>query len=152
MPELTIGDLARAAGIKVQTVRYYEQIGILPPAPRSSGNQRRYDDAARRRLIFVRHARELGFPLESVRELLELVDQPDKPCDRVDEIAKRQLEAVQGRLARLEALRDQLAHMIRECDAGSVADCRIVETLCDHSLCLGEHPAEGVGSNLPSLR
>ncbi|MBJ3776357.1 MerR family transcriptional regulator [Acuticoccus mangrovi] len=137
---LTIGDLAREVGIKVQTVRYYEQIGILPEPARTTGNQRRYDEAARRRLVFIRHARQLGFPLEAVRELLALADQPDQPCDRVDEIARRQLEAVDERLRRLTALRRSLAGMIEACGTGSVADCRIVETLADHGLCAEEHP------------
>src|SRR5215203_2558375 len=105
----TIGHLAREAGTKVQTVRYYEQIGLLPPAPRSEGNQRLYDDRARRRLAFIRHARELGFPLEAVRELLELADHPERPCDRADVIARRQLEPVQHRITRLEALRSELS-------------------------------------------
>jgi DNA-binding transcriptional MerR regulator len=147
----TIGHLAREAGIKVQTVRYYEQQGLLPPAPRSAGNQRLYDDRVRRRLTFIRHARELGFPLEAVRELLELADRPDRPCDRADEIARRQLEAVERRIARLEALRTELSRMIAHCATGSVADCRVIETLSDHSLCLADHPTAEDGLVSPSL-
>jgi DNA-binding transcriptional MerR regulator len=136
----TIGSLAREAGIKVQTVRYYEQIGLLPRAPRSEGNQRLYDERARRRLTFIRHARELGFPLDAVREFLELADRPEQSCDRADEIARRQLEAVERRIVRLEALRGELTRMIAACDAGPVAECRVIETLSDHALCLSDHP------------
>lgn len=129
--QATIGELARQAGIAVQTVRYYERIGLLPPAPRSTGNQRRYDERARRRLGFIRHARELGFPLDAVRELLTLADEPDRPCAMVDAIARRQLDAVEHRIAHLEALRDELARMLSLCVAGSVADCRVLEALSD---------------------
>ena len=136
---LTIGHLAREAGTKVQTVRYYEQIGLLPLAPRSFGNQRIFDGRARDRLTFIRHARELGFSLDAIRELLNLSDQPERPCDRADEIARRQLDAVERRITRLEALRRELSRMIDECAAGSVADCRVIETLSNHSLCEAEH-------------
>lgn len=136
----TIGHLARTAGIKVQTVRYYEEIGLLPEAERTSGNQRRYDARARDRLTFIRHARELGFSLDAVRELLELSDLPEHPCDRADEIASRQLEAVERRIERLEALRTELRRMIGGCDHGAVSDCRVIETLSDHALCVSDHP------------
>ena len=144
MSSYGIGQLAREAGIKVQTVRYYEQIGLLPPAPRSSGNPRRCDDRARDRLTFIRHARDLGFSLDAVRELLDLADHPERSCDRADTIARRQLEAVDRRIARLQALRHELSCMVAECDAGTVARCRVIETLSDHSLCESDHaPAEG---------
>ena len=145
MSHFTIGHLAREAGIKVQTVRYYEQIGLLPRATRSAGNQRLFDEAARDRLAFVRHARELGFSLEAVRELLELSDHPERPCDRADAIARRQLEAVERRIARLEALRAELGRMLAQCSPGTVAECRVIETLSDHALCAGEHPKEAAG-------
>ncbi|RAI04576.1 MerR family transcriptional regulator [Acuticoccus sediminis] len=145
----SIGDLAREAGIKVQTVRYYEQIGILPEGERTSGNQRRYDEAARRRLNFIRHARELGFPLDAIRELLALADQPDTPCDRADAIARRQLDAVDRRIARLVSLRAELSRMIDDCSAGPIAECRIIETLGDHSLCLTDHSAGANGESAP---
>ena len=110
----TIGDVARATGTKVQTVRYYEELGLLPPAPRSSGNQRLYDDAAQKRLSFIRHARDLGFSLEAVRDLLRLADHPEQPCAEADAIAARQLEAGQPPHRSLEVLKAGVAAHGRE--------------------------------------
>ena len=132
----SIGEVARETGTKVQTVRYYEELGLLPEAPRTSGNQRLYDEATTKRLGFIRHARELGFPLDAVRELLRLADHPEQPCAEADSIANRQLEAVNRRIERLQSLRRELEHMIAACAGGSVARCRVIETLDDHSLCV----------------
>ena len=85
---LTIGKLEQAAGVKVPTIRYYEQIGLLPDAERSTGNQRMYSRKTQERLAFIRHARELGFPLEAIRDLLSLSDRPDQSCAEVDAIAR----------------------------------------------------------------
>lgn len=133
---LTIGKLSSAAKVKVPTIRYYEQIGLLPPAERSSGNQRLYDDATLQRLSFIRHARDLGFPLEAIRELLGLSDQPDLPCEAADRIARRQLFAVQERMARLQVLQTELKRMIAQCAHGTISDCRVIEVLGNHDLCL----------------
>lgn len=136
---LSIGRLSRETGTKVQTVRYYEQIGLMPEAERSAGGQRRYTTADLERLAFIRHARELGFPLAAVRELLDLADNPRRPCDEVDAIARRQLVRVERRIGRLEALRTELARMIDQCSGERVSDCRIIEVLRDHSECLTDH-------------
>ncbi len=135
----TVGQLARETGIAVGTVRHYERIGLLPPADRSVGNQRRFDERARRRLNFVRHARDLGFPLDAIRDLLELGDRPDQPCDRADVIARHHLADVERRIARLEGLRRELARMVELCSAGSVAECHVMETLADHGRCVEGH-------------
>ena len=137
---LPIGKLARATGVKVPTIRYYEQIGLLPEPGRSAGNQRLYDARARERLAFIRHARDLGFPLEAIRELLSLADDPARPCGAADDIARRQLVAVKARIVRLEALRAELDRMIEQCARGTIADCRVIEVLGDHRLCAGDHP------------
>lgn len=128
----TIGGLARATGCKVQTIRYYEQIGLLPPAARSEGNQRLYTEADAERLCFVRHCRELGFSLDAIRELLNLADHPDRPCAAADRIAEAHLREVQQRIARLRALQSELRRMIAECRGGRIAECRIIEVLADH--------------------
>ncbi|WP_439817257.1 MerR family transcriptional regulator [Zavarzinia sp. CC-PAN008] len=138
---LTIGALAAETGTTVQTIRYYEQIGVLPVPGRSHGNQRRYDERARQRLAFIRHARELGFPLEAVRELLDLSDHPERACADADRIARRQLAEVESRLVRLTALKTELARMIGSTEHGSIADCRVIETLSDHALCLHQDHA-----------
>lgn len=131
----TIGRLARATGCKVQTIRYYEQIGLLPEPIRSQGNQRLYGQADIDRLAFIRHSRELGFSLQAVRDLLSLVDDPDKPCEAVDTIAQSQLDQVERRIASLQALRLELTRMLHQCRGGRVSDCRIIAVLSDHSLC-----------------
>ena len=102
---LAIGTLAKRTGTKVQTIRYYEQIGLMPEPGRTEGGQRRYGDAELDRLSFIRHSRQLGFSLEAIRELLDLSDTPDRSCADVDAIAQKQLRQVGARLVRLEALR-----------------------------------------------
>ena len=136
---LTIGKLSEATGVKVPTIRYYEEIGILPEADRSAGNQRLYGREAQERLTFIRHARELGFPLDAIRDLLSLSDRPDQSCAAADAIAKAQLEAVEGRIARLNALKAELKRMVVQCAGGSIRDCRVIEVLGHHSLCATDH-------------
>ena len=136
---LAIGTLAKRTGTKVQTVRYYEQIGLMPEPGRTEGGQRRYGDADLDRLAFIRHARQLGFTLEAIRELLDLSDNPSRSCAEVDVIAHRQLKEVEARIARLEALRKELKRMLRECSRDTVSDCRVLEVLRDHSACLTDH-------------
>lgn len=136
---LSIGELSRRTGTKVQTVRYYEQIGLMREAERSVGGQRRYTEGDLERLAFIRHARELGFPLDAIRELLDLADNPKRPCVEADAIARRQLLRVEQRIRRLEALRTELGRMIEDCSGGRVAECRVIEVLRDHSECLTDH-------------
>ncbi|MDR5654335.1 MerR family transcriptional regulator [Ruixingdingia sedimenti] len=140
---LTIGSLANKTGTKVQTIRYYEQIGLMPEPGRTEGGQRRYGDDELDRLAFIRHARQLGFSLEAIRELLDLSDHPHRPCLEADAIARRQLKQVEQRLARLEALHTELQRMVHECSGGQTADCRVLEVLRDHSECLTDHDEIG---------
>ena len=136
---LTIGTLAKRTGTKVQTVRYYEQVGLLPEPDRTEGGQRRYGDSDLDRLAFIRHARQLGFMLEAIRELLDLSDNPNRSCEDVDRIAHQQLKEVEVRITRLEALRKELTRMLGECSGDTVADCRVLEVLRDHAACLTDH-------------
>jgi len=136
---LTIGKLGEAAGVKVPTIRYYEQIGLLPEPDRSAGNQRLYGQSALDRLALIRHARELGFPLDAIRDLLSLSDRPDQSCAAADVIARAQLAEVESRLARLTALKGELERMVVQCAGGRIADCRVIEVLGDHSLCATDH-------------
>ena len=140
---LTIGTLARRTGTKVQTIRYYEQIGVMPEPGRTEGGQRRYGDSELDRLAFIRHARQLGFPLEAIRELLDLADHPNQSCAEADSIARRQLKQVEQRILRLQALKKELERMIAECAGDSVAECRVLEVLRDHSECLTAHQEIG---------
>ncbi len=140
----TIGRLARETGSKVQTIRYYEQIGLLPVPPRSAGNQRLYDATYVDRLGFIRHCRELGFSLAAIRDLLGLVDNPNQPCEAADRIARLHLAEVDTRIARLNALKAELERMVEQCSGGRIAECRVIEVLADHSKCLArDHAAVG---------
>ncbi|MEL7968116.1 helix-turn-helix domain-containing protein [Vreelandella neptunia] len=135
---ISIGELARRTDCKPETVRYYERIGILRDASRTEGGQRRYGEDAVRRLTFIRHARDFGFSVDSVRELLAMSDQPDMPCQEVDAIAKHHLEKVESRLQRLSVLRDELQRMVTQCAGGKVGSCRIIEVISDHQHCISE--------------
>src|SRR3954471_18809479 len=86
MDSVPIGEAARQSGVKVPTIRYYEQIGLLSAPPRNEGNRRQYDGNDLRRLAFIRHARELGFEVDAIRTLLALQDQPGQSCAVADEI------------------------------------------------------------------
>ncbi len=135
---LSIGALARRTGCKVQTIRYYEQIGLMPAPVRTAGNQRVYSGAQADRLAFIRHSRELGFPLEAIRILLELSDDPNRSCEAADGIARVHLLEVKSRIASLNVLKAELERMIRQCRRGRVADCRVIKVLADHANCLSE--------------
>ena len=147
MPEIShaigIGELARRTGCQPETVRYYERIELLENTLRTEGGQRRYDERAVRRLTFIRHARDFGFSVDAVRELLAMSDQPDMSCQEVDAVAKHHLEEVESRLQRLSALRDELRRMVSQCDGGKVESCRIIEVLSDHQLCISETAHKG---------
>lgn len=136
---LTIGKLAQDTGVKVPTIRYYEQIGLLPEPGRSSGNQRLYGQGQLDRLRFIRHARDLGFPLGAIRDLLSLSDRPEQPCVAADGIAREQLDAVRARIRRLKALEVELERMVAQCAHGTIRDCRVIEVLGDHALCARDH-------------
>jgi Cu(I)-responsive transcriptional regulator len=126
---LKIGDLGRATGTKVETIRYYEQIGLMPKPPRSAGNYRSYGEPELRRLSFIRRARDLGFSLDQVRALLGLADNRESSCATVDAIARDHLAAVERKIADLESLGAELSSMLTQCSRGTIADCRIIETL-----------------------
>jgi DNA-binding transcriptional MerR regulator len=129
----SIGDLATQSGATVETVRYYEKAGLMPLPARTAGNHRAYTQAHADRLAFIRHSRELGFSLDSIRTLLDLVDDPQRPCAQVDAIARQHLAAVRKRIARLRALETELSRMLEECGRGRVAECGVVEVLADHT-------------------
>lgn len=130
---LTIGRLSRETRCKVPTIRYYEEIGLMPAPSRTAGNQRRYGLEHVARLGFIQHCRELGFRQQTVRELLDLKSNPSQSCEAVTEIARKHLNEVNQRIARLLALKSELERMVEVCSGGRIADCRIIETLADHS-------------------
>jgi len=127
---LTIGDLAKATGTKVVTVRYYERIGLLPPPARTAGNYRAYEPLHLERLRFIRRCRDLGFTLDQVRELLRLSSDEGKACQEVDRIAAAHLAETEEKIADLTRLATRLRGIISRCEGGGViADCRIIEAL-----------------------
>lgn len=127
--QFSIGDLAKATETKVETIRYYERIGLLPEPGRTSGNYRSYSDQHLGRLSFVRRARDLGFSIEQVRALLGLSDHRDRSCATVDAIAREHLDEVDRKISDLRKLRRELGALIKQCDHGTIADCRIIEAL-----------------------
>lgn len=131
-----IGEAAKQSGVKVPTIRYYEQIGILPAPSRSESNRRLYQAADLRRLAFIRHARELGFEIEAIRALLTLQDDPSQSCTTADRIAKARLAEVEQRIRSLTALKVELELMVDGCSHGHVATCRVIEVLADHGQCV----------------
>lgn len=137
----TIGKLAKAVDVKVPTIRFYEQIGLLPEPDRTESDRRVYQDDTVRRLAFIKHARQLGFPIEAIRTLLDLADNPDRACEDANVLAQEQLAAVETKIAQLEALRAELKRMVAAGCHGLAGDCRVIETLADHSLCAHEHAA-----------
>lgn len=137
--EISIGELSRRTGVKVPTIRYYESIALMPLPLRSDGQQRRYGGAEVSRLIFIRHARELGFEVDAIRELLAMSARPEQPCAEADRIARRHMTEVDRRISQLVALRAELQRMVDECGHGRVGDCRVIETLADHDQCQHAH-------------
>jgi len=136
MHEISIGEAARLSGVKAPTIRFYEEIGLLPRPARTETNRRLFADDDLRRLAFIRHCRELGFDLDAIRALLKLQDNPKQPCDTADAIAKERLGEVELRLRSLKALRGELKRMIDSCSHGHVSQCRVIEILADHAKCM----------------
>lgn len=126
---MKIGELANATATKVETVRYYEKIGLLPPPARTSANYRAYGAAHLARLSFIRRARSLGFGLDAVRELLVLADEPDQPCAQIDSIASGKIREIDTKIADLKRLRKELFAVVSACEIGTVRSCRVVEAL-----------------------
>jgi DNA-binding transcriptional MerR regulator len=126
---MSIGTLSKQSGVHIETIRYYERAGVLPKARRAANGRRVYGNEDAGRLAFIRHARELGFELVSVRALLALQEKPELSCKAASELASAQLAAVENRLNRLTVLRDELKRMVRSCKNGRVVDCRVIEAL-----------------------
>lgn len=126
---MRIGELAKATATNVETVRYYEKIGILPKPARTSANYRSYGGDHLARLSFIRRARNLGFTLEALRELLTLSDDKEQSCKAIDAVARAHLAQVDLKISDLRALRSELSRIIVSCQQGTVADCKIIETL-----------------------
>lgn len=135
-----IGELSRRTKVKVPTIRYYEEMGLLSEPERTEGNQRRYDAAGLERLSFIKHARDLGFSIEAISELIELQGHPDRSCQAATDIAVAQLSEVKSKIKRLRALEKELVRISKGCDGGGVSeDCYVLASLADHNFCGNEH-------------
>jgi Cu(I)-responsive transcriptional regulator len=126
---LSIGELARITDTNIETIRYYERIGLLEPPGRTSGNYRAYARRHLERLSFIRRGRDLGFSPDEVRALLRLSDDRSQSCIEVDRIARLHLTEVERKLSDLTALQSELRQLIDQCQHGTVAECRIIEAL-----------------------
>ena len=124
-----IGALGEATGTKVETIRYYERIGLLPEPGRTRSNYRSYSEVHLGRLSFIRRARDLGFTLDQIRALLELAESRNSDCRTVDAIAQDHLRDVERKIADLKALRRELRDLIGQCLKGAIAECRIIGAL-----------------------
>jgi MerR family mercuric resistance operon transcriptional regulator len=137
---LSIGRLAERTGVHLETIRYYERLGVMPEPPRTEGGHRVYSREHLRRLNFVRRSRELGFPLQDVRALLRLVDGGKYTCAQVRDLTDRQLMEVRRKIADLRRLERVLANMVAECEGGSVPDCPVVDALSGDDARLSRSP------------
>ncbi len=126
---LTIGRLATAAGVNLETVRYYERIGLMSPPDRTPGGHRSYEPEHRARLAFIRRARELGFSLGDVRTLLALAEPGQQSCAEVKAIAADHLHDVHAKIADLSRLASVLDEAVRRCGDGDVPDCPVIQVL-----------------------
>jgi DNA-binding transcriptional MerR regulator len=139
MTPLSIGALAKATDVKVTTIRFYEQIGLLPEPHRAANDRRVYDQKTLSRLAFIKHARQLGFGVDAIRTLLQLSDDPNQPCEQANVLAAEQLAAVDSKIERLQALRGELQRVVSAACHGQVSECRVIEVLSNHDLCAADH-------------
>ncbi len=137
--EYSIGELSKRCQVKVPTIRYYEEIELLDTPGRTAGGQRRYPQSAIERLSMIAHARDLGFSIEAIREFIRMSNHPTAPCDDLDMITEKHLSDVKMRIKKLQALETELTAMLKSCDHGQVADCRILQVLSDHDQCQTTH-------------
>ncbi|MCK0097815.1 helix-turn-helix domain-containing protein [Qipengyuania sp. S6317L1] len=135
MKSLSIGELSKQSGVKITTIRYYEKVGLIAEPERSSGGRRLYLESDIKRIGFIKHSRFLGFPLDAIREMLHLQATPEMDCSTANEIAERQLALVKQRISQLQALEGELERIAEACGGGSVAECKVIEALGDHSQC-----------------
>jgi len=132
----SIGQMSRATGVKVSTIRFYEDQGLLPAAERTAGNQRRYDETARARLAFIRHARDLGLPLADVRALISLEGARGTELNRAHDIAQKQRDNLRDRIAKLQSLEAELSRISNACDGQHDHVCAVLHAFSDHDSCL----------------
>lgn len=132
---MNIGEAAAASGVSAKMIRHYERIGLLPQAQRSAAGYRRYDERDVHTLRFVRHARDLGFPLERIRDLIGLWHDRERPSRQFKALAREHLAAIDAKLAELQAVKATLERLVQCCHGDERPDCPILDRLA------GERPA-----------
>lgn len=136
----SIGDLSRQTGVRVPTIRYYEQSGLLTADERTTGNQRRYSAQGLEKLAFIKHARDLGFSIEAITALIGLQYHPDRSCKEATDLAQNQLIAVKNKIEQLQSLEVELQRIAKGCSgAGLTRDCYVLASLADHAYCKHDH-------------
>ena len=132
---LTIGQVAAAAAVNIQTIRYYERRGLFTPAERSPSGYRQYAEDAVARLRFIRHAQALGFSLHEIQELLLLRVRHRAACAAIERKTRQKIEVVEGKIRQLERIRDTLKQLAAACAARRPTDdCPILDALEDHAV------------------
>lgn len=126
---MNIGAISARTEVHIETIRYYERIGILPKPSRSTGGHRLYTEAHERRLVFIRRSRELGFSLDQVRTLIDLAERANQDCAEVYRVAVKHLDDIRQKLADLQRMERVLKSMAAECAHGTIPDCPIIEAL-----------------------
>jgi MerR family mercuric resistance operon transcriptional regulator len=124
-----IGEMSRATGVNIETIRYYERIGIMPAPDRTRGGNRQYNHAQLKRLSFIKRARGLGFSIKEIRALLDMADGQDFTCGEVHGMTMQHLAAVRDKITALRRLEKALTNMAAECSRGDVPECPILDTL-----------------------
>lgn len=147
---MRIGTLAHTLGIEVDTIRYYEKIGLLPLPAREDNGYRRYSETHQERLTFIRHCRALDMPLEAIQRLLDFTDHPERDCGDINQLIDDQLGQVQQRLQGMQALEQRLLALRTHCgEHHAAADCGILRELVSaaHGAPCACHPASGIRSD-----
>ncbi len=129
LKDLGIGALAQMTGIHIETIRYYERIGILPKIPRTAGGHRQYEPDQVKRLKFVKRSRELGFSLDDIRALISLVDGDNYTCAQVKALTEPHLDDVRAKIADLKKMERALSDMVAQCSGNKVPNCPIIDVL-----------------------
>jgi DNA-binding transcriptional MerR regulator len=146
LAKMMIGELGNRTGTKVNTIRYYEDIGILPPPVRTDSGRRTYAECDVKRLSFIRHSRSFGFSLAEIRSLLSLSDSPEQDCTLASTIAKSHLERIDMKISQLEGLRHSLLAFAISCSGGRAENCEIIGALCEVSLPQRTPGSTGIGA------
>lgn len=126
---LQIGQLSTSTGVLIETIRYYERVGLIPRAPRSKSGYRLYRPEHLRRLVFIRRSRELGFSIREIKSLIDLTDHRERPCAAVTAMAEQHLLQVRDKQRALNRLEKALGALIASCQGGRIANCKILEAL-----------------------